>query len=270
MNITTRIEKIGPARAHQLLEKNHCNRQVDAKRVKLYAEEMLAGRWRLNGEPIIFSEQRLMSGQHRFLSVIEANVEVEFLIVEGVQDDVFATLESGAPRRFANVLQTQGVSNSKLIGTAILVLWQMGHPKGYGFARTVMCPSSRLESMKWALPELAESATWVNGFVAFKKIVPRGFVVALRAATMRGGAPERAHAFFEQLATGENAGPIPLLLRDKLIGNAATRVKSSQLCVKAWIIRAWNAWYEGRELKLIKWSTDQSFPLVSGARFDWR
>jgi len=92
--------KINPEKAQELLANNAHNRKVTLSRVKEYASEMRNGMWAYNGEAIIVSVSgRLLDGQHRLLAVIEANVEIETELVEGVPDaedgvDTFLTINT--------------------------------------------------------------------------------------------------------------------------------------------------------------------------------
>jgi hypothetical protein len=60
------VEMITPQKAVEILDtKNFNNRPVSQFTVDRYAQEMKAGRWKLNGEPIIFGKSgRLIDGQH--------------------------------------------------------------------------------------------------------------------------------------------------------------------------------------------------------------
>jgi hypothetical protein len=72
--IKTKVLCITPAFALACLKDlNNSNRPMSRSVANLYANEMLRGQWKCNGEPIIFSvdaegEEHLISGQHRTLS----------------------------------------------------------------------------------------------------------------------------------------------------------------------------------------------------------
>lgn len=65
--------------AMKLLEMfNSTNRKLQPSLSKLYANEMLRGKWKLNGEALIFGideagNESIISGQHRLNAVVEAN-----------------------------------------------------------------------------------------------------------------------------------------------------------------------------------------------------
>ena len=90
--ISMQVERISPAIAKEYLTANKNNyRKLSRSVVNRYAEDMKAGRWELNGEPIVFDENGcLKNGQHRLAAVITAGVTVNLAVVRGVSPDVTA------------------------------------------------------------------------------------------------------------------------------------------------------------------------------------
>lgn len=121
-----RIDKAEDAEA--LLERyNSTNRPLSKAQYKLYANEMLRGKWRLNGEPFIFGindetgEESAISLQHRLHALISAidtyakcpNAEEEYpdaqlylevAVVYNVPDDTADTVDQGMLRKHGHVL----------------------------------------------------------------------------------------------------------------------------------------------------------------------
>lgn len=86
---TTRLnyseEIITPDMARLYLQNNRANRKISEGRVRQYAEDMLCGDWRLNGECIIFYEDgSLANGQHRLNAVIKADKSVLFSVLRDI------------------------------------------------------------------------------------------------------------------------------------------------------------------------------------------
>ena len=72
-----------------------------------YAEDMKAGEWTLNGEPIIFNEEgRLQEGHHRLMAVIRSDTTIESYVV--FDAPVTDRYNYGAPRTICGEL---GVSS---------------------------------------------------------------------------------------------------------------------------------------------------------------
>ena len=77
------------------------NRKLSLHRVTLYAEQMVAGRWRFSPDLIVISEEGfLVNGQHRLLAAASIDWEGDappFLVVWGV-DNKTALLMDEAQR----------------------------------------------------------------------------------------------------------------------------------------------------------------------------
>lgn len=111
---------------HVRLTKNTRNRYLTISWLLTLRQEHLQRRWRFNGETIVISKtDQVLSGQHRLLSLIIAEIErlgvnadhwkergwdrpvtMETLIVFGVDDDddTFKTLNCGKPGTLAEIL----------------------------------------------------------------------------------------------------------------------------------------------------------------------
>lgn len=86
--------------------KNSHNRPVSQSTVERYVQEMRAGRWVNNAQPIIFGKpsDRLLNGQHRLKAIVISGVSVECTITWGVDDNAFDTIDDGNKRSLADVL----------------------------------------------------------------------------------------------------------------------------------------------------------------------
>lgn len=84
-------------------------RKVNRARVESYARDMKAGRWKMNGETIVFdSTGRLIDGQHRLCAVQAAGVSVDMLVVHGVEPASYRTIDQGYNRSLNSVLGVNG------------------------------------------------------------------------------------------------------------------------------------------------------------------
>ena len=106
--ITTKVMLVTPAIAEKWLKNNHSNRGISYGKVRMYAEEMRAGKWQLNGETISISETgKLKNGQHRLSAVILSGCSVKMMVVFGVSDDV-SVYDRGRGRNVVDVLRLEG------------------------------------------------------------------------------------------------------------------------------------------------------------------
>lgn len=101
-----RIETTTPRIAQNILDSgNYKNRRLRPSVVERYSRMMLAGDWHLSPEAIVISNTgRLLNGQHRLSAVVKSGVTVQFLIIRGPNDDVFAVMDRGAIRSIADAL----------------------------------------------------------------------------------------------------------------------------------------------------------------------
>ena len=107
--IEMNMETITPERAAHYLKRNVDNyRKISKSKVALYAQEMKAGKWQLNGESIVFDRDgKLKNGQHRLAAVIVAGVPIQMTVVKGVEDKT-NIFDVGMARSLAQISQASG------------------------------------------------------------------------------------------------------------------------------------------------------------------
>ena len=123
------VETITPAMAEEYLRHNEHNPRKTASRrqVESYARDMAAGKWFINGEPIVFDANGdLKNGQHRLMAIIKANVPVDMYVVRGVDPRV-TTFDYGMLRRMSQEL---GVSRNVEVLANVIVsnAYYLGRP----------------------------------------------------------------------------------------------------------------------------------------------
>lgn len=98
---------ITPVIAQYLLDNHNAhNRPVKATRVDQYAMELQLGKWKYNGERILFDKKgNLLSGQHRLLAIIKSGISMTVDLKFGIDPDVRDTIDTGAARSTADVLR---------------------------------------------------------------------------------------------------------------------------------------------------------------------
>ena len=118
--IEQRVLKVTPAHAEKWLEMNTGNRRSRPSHVRHLAKQMEMGRWMLSPEPIVFSPQRLLDGQHRLSAVLMSGCTIEASVALVQNEDVFRVLDQGVNR-----------NNSDLMGIPSTVLqplqWLLKH-----------------------------------------------------------------------------------------------------------------------------------------------
>lgn len=123
--VLTQIVDVSPALARALLNRNPGNRKVSDVVVESYARDMKNDAWKFNGEPIIVSSDGMMNdGQHRCEAIIQADREVECLLVVGVERDSRTTVDQGKVRTLGDFLSMRGHVDTNILGACANMIWQ--------------------------------------------------------------------------------------------------------------------------------------------------
>jgi hypothetical protein len=114
---------ITPEVAGRLLELNQRNRPPSQRNVRLYARDMLAGRWDPDASDLKVSRaQVLVDGQQRLLACQLAGVPFPTLLRTGVGSDTKRHVDVGKKRTVADMLKMQDLpttASPSLIGAAV-------------------------------------------------------------------------------------------------------------------------------------------------------
>jgi hypothetical protein len=109
---------ITPSLASEMLEYNDRNRPVSQSRVARYADEMRVGHWHYTRVPIIFSNERLIDGQHRLLACLDAGVAFVADVAFGADDAAFYYIDVGGTRTAGDIFAINGVPNFSMAAAA--------------------------------------------------------------------------------------------------------------------------------------------------------
>lgn len=99
------IVNVTPDLARDWLGANTANRAMRRSHAASMARLMRAGEWKLTHQGIAFAaDGRLLDGQHRLHSIVEAGVAVKMLVFVGVPNDAFGALDRGLKRQLRDDL----------------------------------------------------------------------------------------------------------------------------------------------------------------------
>ena len=117
------VETITPQMAYEYLKANTQNyRKLSRSIVHRYADDIKAGKWELNGEPIVFDENgRLKDGQHRLAAIIMAKKSVKMAVIRGVSEDV-SIYNLGAKRNVSQIVSAKGVECNCTVAAAAKII----------------------------------------------------------------------------------------------------------------------------------------------------
>ena len=119
---------VTPEMAEEWLKDNPANRRLAKTTVSAYMRDMLAGKWKLSGDPIRFSpDGRLIDGQHRLKACVLGKVPFKSLVIRNVPHDVMRVIDHGRSRTVADNLHIEGKQHSLILAAAARWLYIFKH-----------------------------------------------------------------------------------------------------------------------------------------------
>lgn len=266
----SKVMSIGPKEAVLWLDtKNAHNRPISQSTVERYTQEMKAGRWKNNGQTICFGKSsNLLNGQHRLKAIVASGKSIECLVVWGVDDDAFDTIDDGNKRSLADVFAVKQETNPALLSAGVRFLWvySTGQIETRDLRRGQVATKPLLEKTLDRHPGLRQSTK----FYSILKQRPGGLLIP--AGTAIGlhylfslVDEKKADEFFNVLQSGiglTEGHPI-LILRARLI--AGQKESSSRLTNSAiyfYTVTTWNAFVEEQPLRRLAFVQDTPPPEI--------
>jgi len=128
IHVTATLEKVGKARAEDLLRKQLSFQRTLGKPLLERLKQSLR-----NGEyidaiinPIFISENgKTMDAQHRLTAVAETGIAANFLIVRGLPEESFVYFDQNRTRNARDTLKVSGISNPAAVATAAKLIHEL-------------------------------------------------------------------------------------------------------------------------------------------------
>lgn len=267
--IRTEVKLVTPQMAKNWLSVNTINRNLNKRLVNHYARQMKEGLWELTGEPLIFSSGKLLDGQHRLSALIQANVEIYFLCVFNINEDTFKVMNTGKSRSASEIFDISGIKNYVNVSSGI---------RKYFALKLKLTPSRGISNNPVSLVENNLTAKELLDFYYEHELfiselgtrtIPMyhnsrilkiseilGYILYLYFEKKYD--IKRIYNFFEPLTTGRDINNNAIyLLRKKLIEEKTNMKKLPGVIKNALIIKAWNAFITGRELRILKYDQER-------------
>lgn len=117
------VETITPQKAIEYLRKNTNNyRKLSMAKVSQYRAEIEAGRWVLNGEPIVFGEDGILKdGQHRLAAIAKSGKSIKVAVIRGVDKEV-NLYDLGMTRTTTQIVNANGYEVNSTVMAAVSLL----------------------------------------------------------------------------------------------------------------------------------------------------
>jgi hypothetical protein len=260
------LQTVTPSMAAAWLAKDNThNRRIRPTLVAQYARDMADGNWMFNGETVKFAaDGTLLDGQHRLAAVVKSGVTVPLLLVRGLPNNTQATVDLGARRTTGDVLNLAGERNYRTLGATLRRIWRWQRAvyrltRGGANAQPSAAECLELLANKPEIRESVRVATRVAGEFRF---IPAS-TLALAHWMFHRIDPDDCAWFFERLADGADLipGHPVLTLRKRAMEDAARVQRVPEDLMLAFVIKAWNAFRDGRLLKIMKFYPSDPFPM---------
>lgn len=265
-NVRVSIERIGPDIARSYMLANTKNRKLNERHMKQLVAAMLASEWWMNGETIIFgADGSLLNGQHRLMAIITSGVEVDVLVVRGIDREAFRTLDGGRVRRTGEVLTMEGEKNGNALSAAVQALVSFvdcgGNVAGSTFSgRKATAPlTSRVLEVH---PIIRMSVAEMHRNTIF-----RNQHASMLHYLVWNVSPRKAEEFASVMANGHHDIGRPFVIfRETLVRTPMRTDLRRSYCAKA--IKAFNAEMSGDRPKMLKFISGEEFPAISGLDYE--
>lgn len=254
---------VTPEMAAEMLEYNDRNRPLSTGVVKKYAAMMRAGDWHYTRAPVIFSDKRLIDGQHRLAGIVESGETVRLDLAFGSPDDAFPFHDVGKTRTGADIFSINGVANAPLMSAATQIIhhYEAG-TSGCGFS---LGGGQRLNHKALyeefaKRPDMPRSTHIGHLFHTNPGLAPPATMLALHYICARHHRAQ-ADEFFSKLATGENINrkDAVFMLRKRLLEQGSAE-RLSRGALASLTLKAWNAMRLGRPVGQLRYNPDEVFP----------
>lgn len=262
IGVTHKVMTVTPAQADVWLnESNTRNRNVREPNVRIIKHHMLNGTFQsLNGQSIVFANTGLLlDGQHRLQALFEANMSFPFLIVEGVDEAAFTTIDLGLKRQTKDVFHIEQIPYANGISAAVAFFLKFKmNIKSLGDAiHYYNITADDVLNTYIQNSELFQTL-YVKAFDFNKKmkILTPSQITGLMVFTVLNSkyAEKAVEEFWTPLFTGTNASEQVLLCRQRFIQLLGLPKSKSvpQPHKIAWIIHSYNNHFNGKSVKFLK------------------
>lgn len=266
-NVSVSIERITAYDAHKYLEMNTRNRKLNHRHTQRLHAAMAAGEWWMNGETIIFGcDGTLLNGQHRLFAIISSGVAVDVLVVRGIDEEAFRTLDGGRIRTTGEVLAMTGEKSANALAAAAQALVSfvdMGgvvvSSGGYGRKAT----PALTEHVLQAHPKLRDSVAEMRRNTLFRN--QHGYMLHYLFSVVN---PTKANEFSSVLTDGHpDIGRPFVVFRESLVRTPLRTDLRRTYAAKA--IKAFNSEISGERPKMLRSSHAEDFPAIDGLDYEW-
>lgn len=253
--VTATVAVVDPSTAQRWLQANKVNRNPRTAKVEQYARDMAAGNWRLTGEAVQFDRDgNLIDGQHRLSAVVLSGATVRLFVVNGLDAETQAVLDSGAARSAGDALGFAGYENTAALAAAarLALNYEAGLFRHAEQDAHQSRSHSELLDFIEANPGLVEAASKATALSS--RIPANPSVIGFTYWATSRVSPTEAAQFFADLADMRTNGvgdPRHTLIR-RLNTARQRNERVTSITQSFYVFRSWNALRAGKQLGNLK------------------
>lgn len=259
---------VDPDIAREWLDIAAPNRNVSRVNLEGLMQAMLEDRWHNDGTPIRFNTHgQLIDGQHRLWAVINTAQSQEFVVMWGVENRAMATLDTGKSRSRGDVLSIHDptlVNVVQVAGAATIMLRWTNGSRNNNLRNDYVSNDALIQFYDQNRDDIIEAARH-GGRMAHHIAAgsTQAYALCYWLFSMIDVADNEF--FWDRLHDGqalEMGNPIyalrELLRREALQANTRDKMRADVLV--ALMIKAWNAYRRGEEVKLLHFKMGGAHP----------
>lgn len=266
--ITMEFVVVDPDKAREWLESMAANRRVSRVNLEALTQAMEEGRWHNDGTPIRFNKHgQLIDGQHRLWALINTDRTEEFIVMWGVDERAMTTLDTGKTRSRGDVLMIHDPNltnvNQVAAATTIMLRWEKGARNNYLRNQYVSNDDvvEFYDKHREEVVEATKHAARMSSHVAAGSVQAYALCYWLFSTLD----VEDAEFFWDRVIDGqalEIGSPIYALreLLRREARQASTREKMRADILAALMIKAWNAYRRGEDVRLLHFKVGGAHP----------
>jgi len=258
-NVTVTIERITPEVAEKMLKANIDNRKMSREPL---AQAIENDEWKLNGATIVFDDHGILrDGQHRLYACIRTGVPIDTFVVRGVSHDAQITMDTGIKRSLKDYLEMNRYKNVSTVGAVGMGLLYLDT---FGTEASFNRQSANLFTVKGCFDFVqSQYDSRIEPLVHPVMLVRSRFgnvtqsrMLGIVFDQFRKAGDDNLQEFVGQLCGKRKACVSVGLLNNKLSEivkkTKGTGVKPNQRYVAALIVKTWNAYMRGDDIKQLK------------------
>jgi hypothetical protein len=260
---------VSPELAAEWLTRNTNNRPLSKGAVQQLAGQIQRGEWQLTHQGIAFDEDGvLIDGQHRLAAIAKAGITVPLTVTYGVPRTSFTVMDTGRKRTGRDALALAGEANATHLAAALRGLHLYLHaPDSTWSGGSSVTSNDQLLIMLEKHPGIRDALQ--HGIA-----LNRACRITVTAATIGWYVTAEARPDIDQSSWKEGVvtgarlepGDPRLTLRNTMLGLAtgkSHRRRDDSREHLLYYLKAWNAWVEGRSIKLLRRSPNETMPRIS-------